>query len=123
MSCRWLFLNFCVLNPSFVRWISILINQSFSWFLGHSYPFTSYSLKSSTLIIYGANSLYEKYIIPPPTIIRKILTIHPKSVRCTKKSFSPLKSSLISVFLAMINTPLNEMHTPIINNTINNKIM
>ena len=29
----------------------------------------------------------------------------------------------MSVFLAMINTPLNEMHTPTTNNTIYNKII
>ena len=74
-------------------------------------------------MIYGANSLHEKYIITPPTIIKKILNIHSQGLRDKKKSFSPLQPSLMSVFLAMINTPLNEMHTPTTNNTMYNKII
>jgi hypothetical protein len=78
---------------------------------------------SNELIIYGDNSADDRYIIPPPTTIKKRLNTHSQVVRCGKKSFSPLQLSLMSVFLAMINTPLNEMHTPTTNNTINNKII
>lgn len=84
--------------------------------------YTSY-FSSNEFIRYGNKSADDRYIIPPPTIIKKILTIHSQVVSFGKKSFLPLQLSVMSVFLAMINTPLNEMHTPTTNNTIYNKII